>query len=41
MFGLLWEWLGSGAAFVTAAVVTGLAAGLMLAVATPWKRVVP
>jgi MFS family permease len=41
MFGLLWEWLGSSAAFLTAAVVTGLAAGLMLAVASPWKRVEP
>jgi MFS family permease len=41
LFGLLWEWLGSAAAFLTAAVVTGLAAGLMLAVASPWKRVEP
>jgi MFS family permease len=41
LFGMLWEWQGSAAAFLTAAVVTGLAAGLMLAVASPWKRVEP
>jgi MFS family permease len=40
-FGLLWQWFGSPAAFVTAAAVTALAAGLMLAVASPWTRAEP
>ncbi len=41
IFGLLWQRFGSPSAFVTAAVVTALSAVLMLAVASPWKRVEP
>jgi MFS family permease len=41
LFGLLWQWFGSPVAFVTAAAVTALSALLMLAVASPWRRVAP
>jgi len=41
LFGLLWQWLGSPAAFATAAAVTGVAAALMLAVASPSRRGAP
>lgn len=41
LFGVLWQWLGSPAAFAAAAAVTGVAAALMLAVARPWRRGAP
>ena len=40
-FGLLWQWFGSPAAFVTAAGVTAVSAVLMLAIASPWRRAAP